>query len=78
MSTISKKPKVGSGEGQFQCSICRNSLELEDTLLLLGKIFSSRVRHSDHLLNLMKKCPRYDGLKIGCLHACCVKVWKLE
>ena len=35
MSTITKKPKVGSEEGQiFKCSLHTNSLELEDELVL--------------------------------------------
>ena len=27
------------------------------------------------LLALMKKCARYEGLKIGCLYAWCVRIW---
>ena len=50
-------------------------MELEDELILFGKIFNFRVRYSGHLLNLIKKCARYEGLKIRYLHAQCVRVW---
>ena len=45
MSTITKKLKVGSEEGQiFKCSLHTKNLELEDELLLFGKLLSYRIR----------------------------------
>ena len=42
---ITKILKVGSEERQiFKCSLCTNGLELEDELILFGKILSCRVR----------------------------------
>ena len=71
---ITKKPKIRGEEGQiFKCSLHTSNLELKDELILFGKPLSCRVRQSGHLLNLIKKCARYIGLKIRCLHASCVK-----
>ena len=68
--TIIKKPNVRSEEGKiFKCSLHTNGLELKDKLIFFGKLFSCRVRQSGHLLDLMKKCARYEGLKIWCLYA---------
>ena len=45
MSTVTKKLKVESEEGQiFKCSLHTNNLELEDELRLFGKLLSCRVR----------------------------------
>ena len=45
MFAITKKLKVGSEEGQiFKCLLHTNSLELEDELVLFGKVLSCRVR----------------------------------
>ena len=43
--TITKKPEIGSEEGQvFKCSLYTNGLELEDELIFFEKILSFRVR----------------------------------
>ena len=45
MSTITKKPIVENEEVQvFKCSLHINGLELEDELILFGRLFSCRVR----------------------------------
>ena len=70
MFVFTKKLKVGNEEGQiFKCSLHANGLELEDELRLFGKILDCRIRYNGHLLNLMKKCTRYEGLKIICFYA---------
>ena len=76
MSSITKKLKVGNEEGQiFICSLHTNGLELEDEFRLFGKFLSCKARWNGHLLDLMKKCARYEELKIRCLHARYVRVW---
>ena len=45
MSTITKKLKVGSEEGQiFKCLLHRNGLESEDKLIFFGKVLSCKIR----------------------------------
>ena len=45
MCSITRKPEVGSEEGEtFKCSLHTNGLELEDELILFEKVLSCIIR----------------------------------